>query len=76
MTKLKTLHESMDAGTYPEVNIKLVRPVLEDPRFQNESLKTKSLAAANIAMWCRHMVEYYDLKREDYEDIKNAVNKD
>ena len=50
-----------DKDNIHENCLKAVRPYLDDPEFQPDFIRAKSLAAAGLCSWAINIVSYYEV---------------
>ncbi|KAF0682585.1 Aste57867_25292 [Aphanomyces stellatus] len=59
--ELKSFKSLVDANTVPETNWKEIRPLLELPHFNVETIEKRNSAAAGLCAWVINIVQYYDV---------------
>ncbi|XP_055509862.1 dynein axonemal heavy chain 17-like [Leucoraja erinacea] len=50
-----------DKEHIPESSLKVFRPILGNPIFDADFIRTKSIAAAGLCSWCINIVKFYDV---------------
>ena len=61
-----------DKENIAEPNLKAIRPYLEDPEFEPDFIRSKSLAAAGLCAWAINIVKFYEVFC-DVEPKRNAL---
>ncbi|XP_078257485.1 dynein axonemal heavy chain 17-like [Rhinoraja longicauda] len=50
-----------DKEHIPDSSLKVFRPILGNPMFDADFIRTKSIAAAGLCSWCINIVKFYDV---------------
>ncbi|XP_067914454.1 dynein axonemal heavy chain 17-like [Heterodontus francisci] len=50
-----------DKERIPESSLKAFRPILDNPMFDADFVRTKSIAAAGLCSWCINIVKFYEV---------------
>ena len=63
---------TFDKENIPQPNLLAIKPYLQDPEFEPEFIRSKSLAASGLCSWAINIVRFYEVFC-DVEPKRNAL---